>query len=173
MNKKFSHAIVFLMILAVNCSGQLKRDLQLSLGLGFPKGIIVSAKYFPVDDFAVEIHGGAIPNLMNFGFGFHYYLSSYDSPNTFVSAQMTLMEAWKGDVANRNDVEAKGFSISLIDVGLGWQNDSATRRFYVLFGPAVAFIQERSRHPVYGTLYKDDGIFTPFLDAGIYLPKLN
>ncbi len=153
--------------------GQYQGELRISLGLSFPKGIILSAKYFPVNNLAAEIHGGAIPHLMNFGFGFHYHLSRYDAPNTFVSGQMTLMQAWTGNLSDPNDYTAKVFSISLMDFGLGWQNDSDIGRYFVLFGPGLAFVEEYGRHPLYGSLTKEEGIFTPFVDAGIYFPRIN
>lgn len=154
------------------CNAQLRGDLRLSLGLSFPKGIIISATYFPVDYAGIEVHGGAIPHLFNYGFGLSYYLSKFDSPNTYLSSQFTVMQAWKGDAANPADSTAKTFSIFLMDLGAGKRFSSPVNEFYLLIGPAVGFIETQSRHPVYGMLSADRGIVTPFIDGGIIVKGL-
>lgn len=81
--KIFYFVIIFLALIANNVTPQNKGDVVFSISFGFASKGNFSIKYFPIDRYALEIHGGAIPHSLLNGMAFHYYFD-VDRPNTFI-----------------------------------------------------------------------------------------
>jgi hypothetical protein len=76
--------LLMILVLGSNYSlPQTKGDVVLSISVGFFSKGGLSLKIFPVDAYAIELHGGIFPGFYNYGFALHHHLDK-KRPNTFI-----------------------------------------------------------------------------------------
>lgn len=76
--------LLFIFILSSNYSlSQRQGDVVFSFSIGFFSKGGLSIKIFPIDAYAIEIHGGIFPGFYNYGFALHHHLD-LQRPNTFI-----------------------------------------------------------------------------------------
>jgi len=76
--------LLMILILGSNYSlPQRKGDVVFSFSIGFFSKGGLSIKIFPIDAYAIELHGGIFPGFYNYGFALHHHLDM-KRPNTFI-----------------------------------------------------------------------------------------
>ncbi len=144
-NKYWAKAfcIFFLVYLNVNdLQAQRKGDVVFGFSIGFVSKGILSIKYFPVDGFAIEIHGGVLPGFYNFGFAFHNYFD-LDRPNIFIELGVAnfggLPEGVDMDSTSADSVVSLGASNWGLNMGLGREFLSGGDIYFFAGGPTYIF----------------------------------
>ncbi len=144
-----------LFVFSSRAEAQFRGDWAFSIGFGLPKGGIMSVKYFPVDRVGIEIHGGAIPHILNYGLGLHLHLST-DRPNTMLSLDLSKISGFSSygpkDSLAIDTTIVTGATTSILSVGLGREFDSARDAGYFLLGPT--YVLSRKEY-LYNRAYGD------------------
>ena len=138
---KFKILIISLCLLltANNILSQKKGDVVLSISLGlFSRGLL-SAKVFPVDNFAIELHGGLLPTtpIYNYGVALHTYFDT-DRPNLFMLVGVSNFGSLFGTAIDSTDnglIMSNGVSMTALNIGFGREFYSNGKVHYFDLGP--------------------------------------
>ncbi len=118
--------------------GQYKGDIVFAVGFGLPKGGVLSLRYYPADKIALEIHGGMVPHIANYGFGVLVH-SSEERPSTTIAFDLTRIMGWNsrfdkdslsGDTTVVTSVAAWG-----LNLGIGREFKENEDLLYLVLGP--------------------------------------
>ncbi|QQS36271.1 MAG: hypothetical protein IPM56_18860 [Ignavibacteriales bacterium] len=145
-NKKYwakAFSIFFIVLLNVNeLPAQRKGDVVFGFSFGLVSKGIFSIKYFPVNGFAIELHGGVLPGFYNYGFALHNYFD-LERPNTFIELGISnfggMPEGVDMDSASADSVVSLGASNWGINMGLGREFVSGGDIYFFAGGPTYIF----------------------------------
>jgi len=159
LNKKYSlnAFCLFSLILFLNTNdllAQRKGEVVFGMSIGLVSKGLLSIKYFPVDGFAVELHGGVLPGLYNCGFALHKYFD-LERPNTFIEIGIAnfggMPEGVDMDSTSIDSVIALGTSNWGINLGFGREFVSGSDVYFFAGGPTyilnsyVNYLNTRTR----------------------------
>ncbi len=61
--------LLFLFLIPVTTLAQRSGEILFTIGVSIPKGLIAQIRFYPISGIGLELHGGAVPHIGNFGGG--------------------------------------------------------------------------------------------------------
>jgi hypothetical protein len=142
-NRKFSlnTFCLFFLFLFLNTNvafAQRKGDVVFGMSIGLVSKGLLSIKYFPLDGFAIELHGGIVPGFYNYGLALHHYFD-LERPNTFMQIGIAnfggMPEGIDMDSTSADTIVGLGASMWGINVGFGREFISGSDVYFFAAGP--------------------------------------
>ncbi|MBK8945763.1 MAG: hypothetical protein IPM32_10920 [Ignavibacteriae bacterium] len=141
MKKKYLNNLFFLLMFFLltnnsNVIAQRKGEVVFGVSLGIISKGFLSLKYFPVDGNAIEIHGGILPGLYNYGLALHHYFD-LSRPNSFIQIGISNFGGISENISDdtTNNIDTLGSSILGINIGFGREFTSEKEVYFFAGGP--------------------------------------
>lgn len=156
MNKNHFNILILLFILTCSHTvAQTKGQFVFSYTFGLVSKGIFSVKYFPIDGYATEVHGGILPGLYNCGIAVHRYFD-IQRPNTFIQIGIANFGGFPegvnfDDSTSVDSVVSFGSTMWGINFGLGREFKSGDDIGFFAGGPTyiltrkVTYYNKRSK----------------------------
>lgn len=193
MLKYLTKMLLLLIILLISGSfksinAQHKGQLIVSFGIGIPCKGVLAIKYFPIDNYAIEIFAGGIPGLFNYEAAIHHYFDAR-RPNTYVQIGIAkIIGEGEGigvpygkedEFARKDTFVTKSISNIGINLGIGREFIADSNKFYFAFGPTYILKRKIAKYNYFKKEQVeavDDSLkWFGFIEGGInaYLNKKN